>query len=153
MTSETFNTGDILRRVIADGRLSPEAFESITGIPRDALTPFLAVTPTGTPGMATPPAILTSDQTLRLSSLVAQLTAGFEIDDDERVRGILETLTVQFRLTSDNISHLTQIHAADIELFIADPATVSPEVRYRLAVRASYLLNAIGNASPKYVTQ
>ena len=68
------------------------------------------------------------------------------IADDDRLRGILEGLTIQFKLTPQNIALLTHTNVGDVEACLADPGTVSPEVKFPLAVRASYLNLAIANA-------
>ncbi|MFC3298006.1 HTH domain-containing protein [Clavibacter michiganensis subsp. insidiosus] len=44
----------------------------------------------------------------RVSQLVARLTAGLNIDDDIRLRSIIETLTHTLQLTPTNIASLTE---------------------------------------------
>jgi hypothetical protein len=143
-----FNTADELRRIIAEGRMSDEALQAITGIASDALTSFLRATPSREPGLSTSSAMLSPAEEARLSGLAAQLTEGFQIDDDVRLRAILETLTVQCHLTHQNIALLTQIGLDDLEKFLGDPKTVPLEKKYELAVRASYLIHAVANAAP-----
>src|ERR1019366_5426635 len=49
--------------------------------------------PAGEPGLSTSLASLSLDEELRVSGLVTQLTEGFQIDDDIRLRAIIESLT------------------------------------------------------------
>ena len=147
MTSQTLNTADELRRILGEGRISSEALQAITGISGDALASFLRVTPHGAPGLAPTPTALSGGESARLSSLAAQLTEGFQIDDDVRLRAIIETLTEQCRLTLHNIALLTQLRVEDLESFVNAPGSVPLEKKYELAVRASYLINAVANAA------
>jgi hypothetical protein len=147
MTSQTFNTADELRRIIAEGRISDKALQAITGISGDVLATFLSTTPAGEPGLSTSLASLSLDEELRVSGLVTQLTEGFQIDDDIRLRAIIESLTAQCHLTHQNIGLLTRIELDDLEKFMSDPKTVPVEKKYELAVRASYLINAVANAA------
>lgn len=147
MTSQTFNTADELRRIIAEGRISDEALQAITGISGTALTSFLSATPPGEPGLTTTPSRLSSYESARLSTLAAQLTEGFKIDDDVRLRGIVETLIAQCHLTQQNIALLTGIALDELNKFLLDPQTISLESKYELAIRVSYLINAVANAT------
>lgn len=148
MMTHTFNTADELRRYIAEGRISEEALHAITGISSDALGSFLRATPSGDPGLSTVPATLSPTEEARLSGLAAQLTEGHQVDDDVRLRAIIETLTVQFNLTHQNIALMTQIELDDLEKFLSDPKTIRWEKKYELGIRASYLIHAVANAAP-----
>lgn len=79
---------------------------------------------------------------------MGQLTEGLQIDDDVRLTAIIQTLTVQFRMTHQHIALLTGIDLNDLESVLNDPNTAQVDRKHELAIRASYLLNAIGNAAP-----
>ena len=130
MSTEAQNPVAELRELIADGSISEDALLAITGIPADNL---LSQRPS-------------ADEGTRLSTLAAQLTGGLRIGSDERLAGILESLTVECRLTPRNIAQLTGIDAADIETALRDPRTVPIETRYELALAGSYLINAVNQA-------
>jgi len=121
---------------------------AITGISSDALRSFLKTTPSGDPGLSTAPATLSPTEEARLSGLAAQLTEGYQVYDDVRLRAIIETLTAQFDLTHQNIALLTQIELDDLEKFLSDPRTIRWEKKYALGIRASYLIHAVANATP-----
>ncbi|RZU65354.1 hypothetical protein EV379_1686 [Microterricola gilva] len=146
MAPRILNTADELRRIIGDGHISNKALQTITGISDDALAMYLRVTPSGDPGLSTSPAVLSGDESARLSSLVAQLTGGFQIDDDVRLRAIIETLTAQCGLTLQNVALLTRVRVEHLENFLRDPTSVPVERKYELAVRTSYLIHAVANA-------
>ena len=53
----------------------------------------------------------------------------------------------QCRLTLHNNALLTQLRVEDLESFVNAPGSVPLEKKYELAVRASYLINAVANAA------
>lgn len=53
----------------------------------------------------------------------------------------------QCRLTLHNIALLTQLELDDLESFVNAPGSVPLEKKYQLAVRVSYLINAVANAA------
>ncbi len=148
MTTQGFNTADELRRVIAEGHISEFALEAITGIPREKLQTFLDETKPGTSGLTTTTQALSGDEGARLSILASQIIQGLEIDDDERLKAILEGLTIQFRLTLENIALLTRASLDDLEIALRDPGAVPAETKYALGLRLSYLNLAIANVMP-----
>jgi hypothetical protein len=148
---EALNVEHELRRIVAEGRISEESLQAITGIPADAIASLLGATHDREPGLSAPPSAFSPDEVLRLSALVGQLTEGLQIDDDVRLTAIVQTLTVQFRMTHQHIALLTGIDLNDLESVLNDPNTVPAERKYELAIRASYLMNAIGNAAPDIV--
>lgn len=141
------NPADELRILIGDGGITEDAVQSITGINPEKLRSFLDQTQSGMV-VADPEktAVLSTDEIMRLSILVAQLTAGFQIDDDERLTGILESLTLECGLTLPNIARLTGLQIEDLESCLRDPTSVPIEKRYALALRSSYLINTVGLA-------
>ena len=143
-----FNTADELRRAVADGRISEMALEAISQIPIPTLQAFLAGSGEGTHGVTTSLQPLSADEGTRLSVLASQILHGFDIDDDERLRAILEGLTTQFRLTIENIALLARLDPADLATARRDPSSLPSERKYALATRLSYLTNAIERARP-----
>ncbi|MFE1664548.1 HTH domain-containing protein [Microbacterium sp. P02] len=145
MTSHQHGPADDLRRPIADGRISEAALQAITRIDQGRLRSFLNGTTPHGPGLSAEPGALSVEESSRVSILAAQLTHGLEIADDDRLRGMLESLTVECRLTIPNLVQLTGCDADDLRQALADPALVPTEQRYEVAVRSSYLINAINN--------
>ncbi|HWU60170.1 MAG TPA: HTH domain-containing protein [Microbacteriaceae bacterium] len=148
MPVEAFNVESELRRIVAEGRISEESLQTITGIPGDVIASLLSDAREREPGLSAPPSKLSPDQIGRLSALVDQLTEGLQIDDDTRLKAIIQTLTEQFRMTHQHIALLTGIDLNDLKSALYDPDTAKAERKYELAIRASYLMNAIGNAAP-----
>ncbi len=145
MTSPTFNPANELRRIIAEGYISEDALEAITLIPVERLKVFLDSTHAGT-GLSTELSSLSNDESARLSSLAAQLTEGLRIADDERLKGILESLTVECGLTLQNIAALTGLDTTELQSALLDPRTLSLEMKYEFATRGSYLINVVNQA-------
>lgn len=146
MNSTMHNPAAELRRAIAEGRISESALQAITSIDRERLTTFIDEAHRSEAGLLTRAPILSGDEGSRLSGLTAALVHGLEIADDDRLRGILEGLTIEFELTVENIALLTSTNEEDVEACLTDPGSVSPEVKYPLGLRASYLNLAIANA-------
>jgi hypothetical protein len=146
MTSEAYNTVDELRRIIAEGHISEDALQSITGIEPEKLRSFLDEAKPGAAGLTREPQALSNDESTRLSTLAAQLTEGLRIGDDERLRAIFESLTIECRLTVQNIAQLAGLDVDDLESTLRDPRTVPIEKKYALAIRGSYLINAVNQA-------
>lgn len=146
MNSTRHNPADELRRAIAEGRISEASLQVITSIESERLETFLDEAHRSEAGLSTLTPILSGDESVRLSVLAGQLIQGMEIADDDRLRGILEGLTIEFKLTPQNIALLTHTNVEDVEACLTDPGAVSPEVKFPLAVRISYLNLAIANA-------
>jgi hypothetical protein len=83
----------------------------------------------------------------RLSNLAAQLADGPIVDDDARLAGILQSLTVVCRLSLENISRLTGLDVEDLERALNDPQELPPEKKYQLAIRSFFLINAVNNSA------
>lgn len=143
MTSQTFNPADELRRIIAEGRISEDALQAMTGIQPEKLRSFLNDAKPGMTGLTTEPQALSNDESARLSILAAHLTEGMRIGDDERLKAIFESLTIECRLTPQNIAQLTGLDVDDLESALRDPRTVPIEKKYELAIKGSYLINAV----------
>lgn len=147
MTSETQNVVEQLQGLIDDGHVSLEAVARMTGIEIESLQAFLA-----SDGSRAQVEIVQAETPLvagdggRLSTLVAQLTAGMQIEDDERVQGILETLVIAFGLTTGNLAKLMHVDEDVLGSALTDIGSVPAVVKYSLGVRGSYLIGAINQA-------
>jgi hypothetical protein len=144
MSTEAYDVDQGLRHLVDTGRISLESLTAMTGIPPTALHEYLSAE--HRPGMTAAPAGLSASQTSQLSMLSVLLTVGLSEDDDVRLRALVETLTLQFELTHENIALLIDAEATDVETAAHDAAKLSASKKYRLAVRLSYLVTAIGNA-------
>lgn len=144
--SELFNPAEDLGRIMAEGRITEEALEAITGIRPDRIWSFVKHGTGARSGLTTAPHALSNEETSRLSVLVAQLTEGLPTGDDERLKAIYESLTVECRLTLQNIAQLTGLDGDDVEAALRDPRTIPVETKYELASRGAYLINAINQA-------
>ncbi|WP_213815580.1 HTH domain-containing protein [Glaciihabitans sp. dw_435] len=145
MTSEANNPANDLQRLIAEGHISEDALQTITAIPAEKLQSFFD-TSTGTAGLVAKPQTLSTDEILRLSILAAHLTDGLQIEDDARLAAILESLTIECHLTLAHIAQLTHVDIGDIENALENPQTVPAETKYAIAIRGSYLINAVNQA-------
>ncbi|MFS4505716.1 HTH domain-containing protein [Clavibacter sp. Sh2141] len=148
MSADSLDTMRELRRVVAEGRITIGSLSAATGISSTLLLRLTSESVDDGSGVTAHAGLLTSEETVRVSGLVARLTAGSGVDDDIRLRSILETLTCALELTPTNIAGLTGIDVAAVDAALHDPRDVAMETRYALAVRASYLLHAMDDAAP-----
>lgn len=146
MTLETFNTVTELRRLIDEGHVSEAALQAITGASLDSLRSFLSDPESAPNGLTAAPQVLTSEESASVSILVAYLSKGFEVGDDERLVAILDVLTQQFAFTLENLALLIRARREDLEELYRAPESVSTEVKYPIGLRLSYLSSAIGNS-------
>jgi len=146
MNPETFNPSEELNRAIAEGRISLDALEAITGVHPEELRSFIDEVEPGMTGLATEPQVISGDESARLSLLAAHLTEGMRIGDDERLKAIFESLTVECRLTIENIARLTGLDVDDLGNAVRDPTTVPIDKKYELAIKGSYLINVVNRA-------
>lgn len=144
MTVEAFSVGNELGRLIDQGFISRQALTAITGISSDSITKYLTVEP----GLSVAANELSDDETRRVTALTGQLTDGLAIEDDVRLRAIIETLTIQYQLSNENLARLTHTHLDDLEAFLSDPAAATPAYKYELAIRVYYVFHAVLNALP-----
>lgn len=147
MTSRPQDIAAEIRKMIDDGRLSLDAVERMTGIEHQSLVSFLeddhSAASTELLQAETP---LMAGDSGRLATLVAQLTEGLQIDDDARVKGILESLVAACGLTPDNLAKLLGVDERTVTSALDDIASMSIEARYVLGIRGSYLIGAINQA-------
>ena len=144
MSTEAYDVDQGLRHLIDTGRISTESLSAITGITTATLAEYLAAE--HQPGMTAAPSALSGTQSTQLSMLSVLLTEGLAEDDDVRLRALIETLTLQYNLTHENIALLIDADVADIDAVATDPSTVDAANKYRLALRLSYVLTSISNA-------
>lgn len=144
MSTEAYDVDEGLGHLIDTGRISPESLSAITGITTTTLQDYLAAG--HQLGTTAAPSALSGTQSTQLSTLSVLLTEGLTEDDDVRLRALVETLTLQYNLTHENIALLIDADAADVEAIATDAATVDADRKYRLALRLSYVLTAISNA-------
>jgi hypothetical protein len=144
MSTEAYDVDQGLHHLVKTGRLSIESLSAITGIPATALHEYLAAE--NQPGLSGTPATLSGTQSAQLSMLSVHLTEGLAEDDDVRLRALVETLTLQYNLTHENIALLIDADATDIESAATDAATIDADKKYRLALRLFYVLTSISNA-------
>ena len=142
MSSRSINVLSELNRLIEEGALSERSIETLTGIRGADLHTLLVEEREGARPIGADAPALTSDENVRLSMLAAQLTDGLTVADDDRLKGILESLTSQAHLTVENIAQLTGLRVDDLEQVLDDPHVVSEAKKYAIAIRCSYLVNA-----------
>jgi hypothetical protein len=147
MTAQPFNVAEEVRRLLAEGMITPEAIHAVTGIAPEALRSFLAdAEESQTTGLTAKPQVLSGDQAQRLSAFAAQLTEGMRIGADERLKAIFEGLTLGCGLTTGNLARLTGLRIEDLDSILRDPSSVPVETRYQLAIKGAYLINAVNLA-------
>ncbi|WP_066042143.1 HTH domain-containing protein [Herbiconiux solani] len=144
--SEGFDVAGELNRLVEQGLVTEEALVAMTGIPGESIRAFLRSPASARAGMTAGPQPLAPSEGAPLGLLAAQLTEGLRIGDDERLRGILESLTIECRLSVENLARLAGVTVAEVEAALRDPAALQFEARYALMSRGSYLVNAVNTA-------
>jgi len=144
--SNGLNPARELNRLIAEGHISQDALQAITNISSDKLHSFLNKTQPGMVELAEGVTAPSDSESAHLSILAAHLTEGLRIDDDERLKAIFQSLTIECLLTPHNIAQLTGLNVGDIEYAVRDPRFVPIDRKYELAIKGSYLINAINQA-------
>ncbi|WP_214467097.1 HTH domain-containing protein [Microbacterium flavescens] len=134
-----------LRRLLEDEQITEGALHAMTRIEPGKLAALLS-DPSSTSGLRVDEQALSADENARVSILVSQLAYGLEIDDDERLQGILVALISDCGLSLQNVSRLTGVGIQELSLTMDNPVAVPLETKYTLALRASYLINAVSQA-------
>ncbi len=132
------------RRLIAEGHISEHALQAVTKVAPERITALLATG--GAAGLSSDEPPLSPDENRSVSILVGQLAHGLDIADDERLRAMLEALTGECGFTLQNISRLTHVPVDEVTAARDDPGTLTSDTRYALALRVSYLINAVNQA-------
>ena len=143
------NPSTDLKLLIEGGYLSESALSTVTGVQPDALSNFLREDSSGMGYIAPSTSSTSSDEDARLSILAAQLVDASAVDDDDRLKGILESLTIACGLSIRNVALLTRVDDDLLTTALRDPGLLSFESKYALAIRASYLINAFGRSQPR----
>ncbi|MBT1541294.1 hypothetical protein KK103_05915 [Curtobacterium flaccumfaciens pv. flaccumfaciens] len=149
MTAEALDVRAELRALIEHRSVALEAIAQMTGISESTLSAYLAGPGTEHQGLTALGTGLTLDESQRLAVFAAMLAAAGSVPDDDRVRGMLEGLTQVSGLTVANIAWLTGIAESDLDAFSEDPTGVSDAVKYAIATRTSYLVNAVNLATSR----
>lgn len=146
MTTEAHDPSEELRRLMVEGSISEVALQAITGIQSEKLRFFLENRMPVMTRFTTDPLALSDDEAMRLSILSGQLTEGMRIGGDERLKAIFESLTIECRLTPQALALLMGLDVDDVESVLRDPRTVPIQKKYELALKGSYLINAVNQA-------
>ncbi|WP_433930310.1 HTH domain-containing protein [Curtobacterium flaccumfaciens] len=150
MTAEALDVRAELRALIEHRSVALDAIAQMTGISESTLSAYLDGLGIEHQGLTALGTGLTPDESQRLAVLAAMLAAAPGVPDDDRVRGILEGLTQVSGLTVANIASLTGIAESDLDAFSSDPTGVSDAVKYTIATRTSFLVNAVNLATPRH---
>ncbi|OII40243.1 hypothetical protein BIV02_09525 [Curtobacterium sp. MMLR14_014] len=150
MTAEALDVRAELRALIEHRSAALDAIAQMTGISESTLSAYLDGPGIEHQGLTALGTGLTPDESQRLAVLAAMLAAAPSVPDDDRVRGILEGLTQVTGLTVANIASLTGIAESDLDAFSSDPTGVSDAVKYAIATRTSFLVNAANLATPRH---
>ncbi|GAA0425850.1 HTH domain-containing protein [Leifsonia naganoensis] len=146
MTTQAFDPAAELKELLEAGAISEEALQAITGIRSERLEAFLDEHAGAPVGLTARPQVLSDDEIVRLSVLAGQLTEGMQVGDDERLRAIYESLTIDCRLTARNIADLAGLDAGEVDAVLRDPGSLPAEKKYRLALAGGHLINAVNLA-------
>lgn len=134
-----------LRRIVNSDGVPYGVIGSIAGIAPEKLESYVDTSPVG----LAEPAVgaLSPEEGERLSILVAQLTAIKEIPDEDRVEGMLAALTQTFGFPIGSLASLIDVNASTLESLSTSFAEVPVDERTAVALRLSFLVNAINMAS------
>lgn len=135
-----------LRRLIDRGYVSEVSLTAITGVQPDALSAFLQSDASTMTLLPSSESVLSSDEEMRLSVLAAQLSEGLQVADDDRLKGVLESLIASCGLTVENVAHLVEVDVAVVQAVLSDVTSVPCEAKYALSGKVSYLINAFNQA-------
>lgn len=118
--------------VVNKYRISLDTVHKVTGVSAEWLSDYISEKTT----LDTLP----MDKYGRFFDVVAVLSDGMKlVDDDERIKGVIDVLVQLFGVTYDTLSTITGLEQQEIEQFIQNPSTVDYEKKYRLATRILFL--------------
>lgn len=136
-----------LRGFVERNQISYHSLAAITSIEADTLRAFADASPEG---LTSPQSgSLSLDEGERVSVLVSQLTAIREIPDSDRVEGILAALTQTYGFTIPALAALLGVEQSSLESLSESFDSVPEASRTALAVRLTFLVNAINLAGPR----
>jgi hypothetical protein len=148
LTPEGYSTGSELKALLDQGAISIDSMMTISGLDREALE-YVISTDRGPSGLVSGHSAISAEDSARLSALVAKLRQGLAIADDDRVAGIIQTLTGQFHLTYRQLGLLVGIPSEELKNMTRVNSEVSTALKYSAGLRLSYLLLAIAVAAPR----
>lgn len=134
-----------LRSLIETGGVTIDAIASIVDVEPEVVE-RLRVGDSTSAFVAPGQRSLDPDQAARLAGLVAQLSDGMQIDDEQRIVGMLDAIESQFGMTTSSIAALISVPVDTLASMRAEPRSVPESDRLAIAVRVSYLMIAISNA-------
>lgn len=118
--TRSFEIDDLLQKIYNDLKLSPSE---------------LAI------------ALSTSENTLNQSNLtdtacmnIANIAFIHETDNDTRLRSYIQELIFHYNFSYALISKLTDLPSEKIESFIKDPSSLCIDERYQLAIKSSFII-------------
>lgn len=141
------SVSDEIRSLVERDGVSYDSLSAVTGIDADALRTFAG---TSQDGLTNPNGgVLTLDEGERVSILVAQLTAIREVPDADRVEGIFAALTQTYGFTIPALAALLGVDEGSLESLSEAFESVPASSKTALAVRLTFLVNAINGAAPR----
>lgn len=110
--------------------VTKETIERMVGLKAETLSAYLREERT-----------LTSDEQQRLGTVCEILLNGVTgVNDDNRIRGVLDHLVEDFSISYETLSLFSNVAAEDIKQFREGEEALSDDKKYRLSVKAYYLL-------------
>lgn len=83
---------------------------------------------------------LSIEKEMDLIDLIGLLTIGIPyVDEDDRVRGIIQSLEHEFEIPLETIALFSKIELNDVQSFIVDPPSISIEKRYKLGITVMFM--------------
>lgn len=83
---------------------------------------------------------LSLENLTKLSNISRMLAYGIsDIDDNQRLKAIIEHLTQNLELDIETIAIYSGVTIEEIKMFMEDPNSISYEKRYKLAVKSLFL--------------
>ncbi|TCK61346.1 HTH domain-containing protein [Curtobacterium sp. PhB136] len=135
-----------LRHIVEVDGVPYDTIGAITGTTPEKLRSYVETSPNGFADPAD--GGLSPDEGARVSVLVAHLSAVKEIPDAERVEGMLAVLTQTFGFPVDALASVIGVEAAVLDDLATTFDDLPATVRTAVALRLSFLVNAINLASP-----
>ena len=118
--------------VVNEHQLSLETLHKVTGVSITWLSDYL--------NEKNPLNTLPNDKFGRFFDVVAILSDGMKlIDDDDRIKGVIDVLVESFGVTYDTLSILTGLEQEEIDQFMQNPSTLDYNKKYRLATKSLFL--------------
>lgn len=91
---------------------------------------------------------ISPDEIHFITDFISILSLGMKIDDDSRLKAIIEVLTQIYEMNTDTIANCIEIDRQIIENFMLDSNLISMEEKYTLSVKVMFLYYIL--KFPKY---